>query len=249
MHFLRRASRLGAAVLIVLPGLTACAKTTVPVSVHGVNYAQDEFRYVIQDPLNSKNTAGGETVGPFAAGGTMCCYDLPAKWRSGLQVKITATHWLKAKPDGSLPEVEETKVVELPPYLNGKAGELWVVRAADGQLSVVSSDFQPDHPKWPGKVKGWPVPSLAYQRERWDLEIEHEQGAVELYTSLLKKLREDPQKHASEMWDYAQKRQPQEIAGFRGPQDTAYQASLLKEYQASLSRAQEKVLDLKKRRP
>jgi hypothetical protein len=36
-------------------------------------------------------------------------------------------------------------------------GELWVLRGADGSMSVVSSDFQPDHPNWPGRVKDWPV--------------------------------------------------------------------------------------------
>lgn len=123
LHF-----RLAAICAIALPALTACAKNTVPVSVHGVNYAADEFSYVIEDPSDNKNTAGGETIGPFAAGGTMCCYELPTKWHSGIQVKIKATHWLKAKPDGSLPEVSETKIVEVPPYLNGKAGELWILR-------------------------------------------------------------------------------------------------------------------------
>lgn len=60
--------RTAAICVIALPALAACAKNTVPVSVHGVNYAADEFSYVIEDPANKKNTAGGETVGPFAAG-------------------------------------------------------------------------------------------------------------------------------------------------------------------------------------
>jgi hypothetical protein len=241
--------RLAAICAIALPALTACAKNTVSVSVHGVNYAADEFSYVIEDPSNNKNTAGGESIGPFAAGGTMCCYELPTKWHSGIQIKISATHWQQVKQDGSLPEVSETKVVEVPPYLNGKAGELWVLRAVDGQLSLVSSDFQPDHPKWPGKLKGWPVPSVAYQREHWDLDIEHEQGYVDLYSKFLKEMHEHPLEHASKMWNYAKQRDPQSIAAFSGPQDIAYQTSLLAQYEAGLSLAQKNVKNLKDHRP
>ncbi|MES2347541.1 MAG: DUF3304 domain-containing protein [Pseudomonadota bacterium] len=241
--------RLAVICVITLPALTACAKNTVPVSVHGVNYAADEFSYVIEDPSNNKNTAGGETIGPFAAGGTMCCYDLPTKWRSGIQIKISATHWQKVKPDGSLPEVSETKVVEVPQYLNGKAGELWVLRAADGQLSLVSSDFQPDHPKWPGKLKGWPVPSLTYQRERWDISIHTEQTYFDAYTGLLKEMSDNPVKAAADSWAHAKKYDPQSLVAFSGPQDPAYHSYLIKDYKTSLAQVQKKLKELKEHRP
>ncbi|MYN38951.1 DUF3304 domain-containing protein [Duganella sp. FT109W] len=245
----RSTARLMTVMLIVLPMLTACAKPAVPVSVHGVNYAGDEFSYVIEDPLNNKNTAGGETVGSFAAGGTMCCYELPRKWQSGLQIRIKATHWLKAKPDGSLPEVAETKVVEVPPYQNGKVGELWVVRAADGQLTVVSSDFQPDHPNWPGKVKGWPVPSLAYQRERSNLYIQQEQEAIAVADSALLKLRTEPRAFTEEAWSLAKKYDAPSLEGFTGPNDEKFSAHLRQDFETMKTNATKKIEKLKEQRP
>lgn len=244
-----RYCRLAVICVITLPALMACAKNTVPVSVHGVNYAADEFSYVIEDPSNNKNTAGGETIGPFAAGGTMCCYELPTKWHSGIQVKINATHWLKVKPDGSLPEVVETKIVEVPPYLNGKAGELWVMRAADGQLSLVSSDFQPDHSKWPGKLKGWPVPSLAYRRERWDLYVKLEQDTIKIADSALSKLQAEPRVFAEEGWATAQKYDPGSLAGFSGPQDKKFYDHLRQEFETMKKNSMQKIEKLKEQRP
>jgi len=62
--------------------------------------------------------------------------------------------------------------------VDGKPGELWVVRQADGSFGVVSSDYQPDHAKWPGAVKGWPVPTLEYKRKSFDVYINVAEGDV-----------------------------------------------------------------------
>lgn len=241
--------RLAALCAIALPALTGCAKENVPVSIHGVNYTAQEFTYTIVDPNNKKNFGGGELIAPFSAGGTMCCYELPTKWRAGIQVQINGTHWLPEKPDGSLPEVKETKLVEVPRYVDGKPGELWVLRGADGTLSLVSSDYQPDHAKWPGKVKGWPVPSREYQRERWDLYINHEQGYVRLYEKFLKELQSSPKSHAEESWAYSKEREPTSLARFSGPQDSEYLAYLRRSYEDGLKEAQTKLKELKERRP
>ncbi|WP_167544277.1 DUF3304 domain-containing protein [Duganella sacchari] len=235
--------------LLSLPALVACAKNTVPVSVHGVNYSGDDFSYVVIDPANDKNAAGGETIGPYAAGGTMCCYDLPTKWRSGIQIKVKAKHWLAEKANGDIPEIAETRLLDVPAYVDGKPGELWVLRMADGQLGIVSSDYQPDHAKWPGKIKGWPVPSLAYQRAQMDLHIQQEEGAVQLNENFLRDMRKDPLVVATRVWNYSTKRDPQSIAGFSGPEDKAYQAYLLKDFEAAYARAQKNLKELKERRP
>ena len=179
--------------LFMIFGLSACDRhTTVDVSLHGVNYSDRVFSYTVKDPLaKNKSGAGGELIDPFGAGGTMCCVTLPMIWRSGLKLQVDTTYWLEKRPDGVLPEIKETRLVDVPPYVEGKPGELWVLRAADGGISVISSDFQPDHPKWPGKTKGWPVPSLDYRRERWKILYDHEQGGVEDALSLLEELKRD----------------------------------------------------------
>jgi hypothetical protein len=160
------------ACLLSMSFMTACAKvTTTSVNMHGVNYTSDVFSYSVEDPADKNNHGGGELIDPYAAGGTTCCYELPKKWRSGIKLQINTTRWLPKKPDGNMPEIHEKHVLEVPPYVDGKPGELLIMRNANGTVGVISSDYQPDHAKWPGKVKGWPAPSLEYQRERWDLYI------------------------------------------------------------------------------
>jgi hypothetical protein len=217
------------------------------VSLHGVNYSDREFSYFIADPANPQKTIGGEHIAPFAGGGTTCCAVLPWKWKPGTKVRLTTTHWLKKLPDGSLPEVTEEHEVEVPEY--AEAGELWVIRDGDGKISVVASNVQPDHPGWPGKIKGWPVPSLEYQRERWELYRKHEASGVELYQSLLKKLEQDPEKEAREDWEYTKERNPTELAGFTGPEDPRYIQYLRKDYTDGLKRSKARLQAIMEAKP
>jgi hypothetical protein len=64
------AARLRRTILVALLGahmLVACAKgNKVAASIHGVNYSGDEFSYIVEDPANSKNSGGGETIAPLA---------------------------------------------------------------------------------------------------------------------------------------------------------------------------------------
>jgi hypothetical protein len=218
--------------------LSGCGKSTVDVSLHGVNYTVDPFTYMVMDPVDPEKISGGEHIDSFSAGGTTCCATLPRKWRPGIKLQIRTTHWLKARPDGSLPEIKQAHVVEVPKYVDGKPGELWVLRNADGSVSVVSSDFQPDHAQWPGKVKGWPVPSLEYQRERWEVLRKHEANGVESYLSALAELKENPDKQAREAWEVTKRYYPSDLVGFSGPSDPKYRDSLRKEYEEGLARSQ-----------
>ncbi|WP_083411906.1 DUF3304 domain-containing protein [Janthinobacterium sp. 1_2014MBL_MicDiv] len=235
--------------VLLLPMLSACADKNVPVSIHGVNYSGEVFRYAIVDPANKDNAGGGETIDPYAAGGTMCCYDLPRRWRPGIQVQVDATYWLPRKADGSLPEVKQTQVLEVPAYADGKPGELWVLRGADGKLAIISSDYQPDHASWPGKVKGWPLPSLEYRREKWDAYIQHEEGGVELWEKLLEQMRLAPLKHAREVWESERKSDPKAFSDYTGPDDTRFHAYLRADYARLLAGSRSKLEQLKKERP
>lgn len=205
------------------------------VSLHGVNYSDREFSYFIAGPEDSKKTIGGEHIAPFAGGGTTCCAVLPWKWKPGTKVRLTTTHWLKKRPDGSLPEVTEQHEVDVPEY--AEAGELWVIRDSKGKISVVSSNVQPDHPAWPGKVKGWPVPSVEYQRERWEIYREVEEAHVNAFASLIKEFELDPVKRAKEAWEFDREYSPKEIAGFEGPNDPRYSEHLKQRYISGLKRS------------
>lgn len=168
--------------------LSACEKPIVDVNLHGVNYTDNAFTYVVMDPENPEGGSGGELIDPFGAGGTMCCAKLPRKWQPGIKLQIRTTQWLQQRPAETLVEVKKMHIAEVPKYADGNPGELWVLLNADESVSVVSSDLQPDHAQWPGKVKGWPVPSIEYQRERWELYRKHEEGGVRLYLSALTEL-------------------------------------------------------------
>ena len=242
-------SRLFGAWLLSLPLLVACGKSALPVSIHGVNYSVEPFSFELRDPNNPKNRGDGELVDSYAAGGTTCCYELPKKWQPGLKVMIQSKHWLGKAADDSLHDVAGTQVIDLPRYPDGKPGELWVLRAANGTMDIVSSDVQPDHPKWPGKVKGWPVPSLAYQRQRYDLYIEHQQTFINALERLTAKLIASPDEAAQEMWDHSSEYNKKELIGFDGPFDPKYRAKLKREYAEGLEQTLAEIARLQKGRP
>ena len=237
--------------LAMVCGLPACERhTTVDVSLHGVNYSDRVFSYSVKDPLaKGKSGAGGELIDPFGAGGTMCCVTVPMTWRPGLKLQVDTTYWLDKRPDGVLPEIKETRLVDVPPYVDGKPGELWVLRAADGGVSVVSSDFQPDHPKWPGKTRGWPVPSLEYRRERWKIVLDHEEGHVHNALALLDELRANPNARAREAWEHAKKYEPANIKNFLGPDDPRYIAYLKTDYEKYLEDSRRRVAEVMEEKP
>jgi hypothetical protein len=246
-----RCRRSIAAIFLGSSILVACTKpsTSVPVNIHGVNYGGDSFTYVVVDPANAENNGGGELIESYAAGGTMCCYELPRKWQPGMTLSIKVTHHLGKNADDSYHDVAANEVVVVPRYLDDKPGEIWVLRGSDGKVDVVWSDYQPDHPNWPGKVKGWPVPSLAYQRERWDIYINHAKGGVDLFEKLLAELNSDPDARAAKAWDFELRDDQRLIAGFSGPDDPKYRNRLRSQYSNGLERSRAELGRYEKGRP
>ncbi len=236
--------------ILMSAALNACSRApeATGVSVHGVNYSGDEFSYTIEDPANKNNGAGGESLTPYSAGGIMCCYALPDTWRPGLQVKINSQHYVEVP--GKDPEaIASTSLVDVPQYPPGKPEELWILRNADGTLGLVMSNMQPNHKDWPGKVKGWPVPSLEYKRTLFDREIRSEEGNVRLYQELLDELRDEPKKRTTEAWEFAKKYDRDEISPFSGPNDPKYYSYLQTSYSKALDRARTRERDFRERRP
>lgn len=229
--------------------LVACEKPNIPVNVHGVNYGGDAFTYVVTDPINSANAAGGELIDSYSAGGTMCCYDLPRKWTPGMKLSIDVTHHVGKLADNSLHDVRGTEQVEIPRYPDNKPGEIWVLRTSEGKLDAVLSDFQPDHPKWPGKVKGWPIPSLEFQRRWWDISIKHTKDGIELFKESLAELDSNPDARAASAWDYALQRNQKSLAGFSGPKDPKYRDKLRREDLESLELSYAELKSLQRGRP
>lgn len=116
-------------------------------------------------------------------------------------------------------------------------------------MSVLSSNFQPDHPKWPGKIKGWPVPSIEFRREYWELLKKHEEEGVELYVSLLSDIETKPAEIAKEFWESDKKYAAAEIRNFSGPDDPRYIVYLKKKFGRGLEQSRLLLNQVMKERP
>ncbi|WP_445619157.1 DUF3304 domain-containing protein [Kushneria sp. Sum13] len=189
------------ALLLTLLPLAACNegsdRNRVGVGVSGVNYTDQEFAaYGVREPGADKSSAGGESLGPYRAGGVMCCYNLPKEWHEGLQVELVirranqgetyeerAQDYKRRKESGTL---NEHIKVDVPHYKNADNAMLWVEMLPDDQYKVVVSDVDPSHEDWPGDIKGWPVPSDEY-RDKLILEkIESNEGVIRSFEQGIK---------------------------------------------------------------
>ena len=223
---------------------------TVGVNLHGVNHTAETFSFYLKDPENPEKISGGSgSIDPFGAGGISCCAVLPRKWEPGLKLKIHATHWPKRPPSETSHEMKEVVEAAVPEYADGEPGEIWVLRHSDGKIELVASDYQPDHPSWPGSVKGWPIPSIEYRRERWELYRKLAAHGVSLYESLLKDFKTNPDLETKEAWDYAQKNIPKSLIGFSGPNDPQYRAELEAHYTRSLEHSKQRLNEVMEAKP
>lgn len=274
--FFIRTLRLALVAVLCLHLLTACAKGgTASVNIHGVNHTDREFSYRVEDPSNPGNHGGGELVDAYSAGGTLCCYELPRSWRPGIQVQVHTIRWKdKLDNDTTQPreEIREAHLVEVPAY-KGKPGELWVLLQANGSVAVVSSDLQPDHPDWPGVVKGWPVPSLEFMRMQADMYIKDTESWVRSTQETLAELETSPTQLAKDIWDdrqakiaiYAKaldanlpsrsnaqddaKKYREQLSKFTGPEDPGFIELLKRENREYLDFFQKKLARQKEARP
>lgn len=153
-----------------VPLLGGCSDLagTDAVSVSAINYSgRDLNGYLFEDPDNGK-VAGGPGLNPYEGGGTMCCFSLPRKWRKGIKVKLRYDWWAGSSNVRDYQYV----TVELPPYPTDEPGMLWALLYEDGSVEVIASAVDPGHPKWPGKIKHWPVPSPEYKLKLWQFDYD-----------------------------------------------------------------------------
>lgn len=238
--------RVLAAMSVLIASVSACGKSdgSVHAAVHAVNYSASELTYRIQDPHDSDNVAGGESIGPFSAGGTVCCYTLPRIWTSGMAIQIVASRLDPVHVRENAPGLHSSVLVEVPQYSSGKTGDLWLIVAPDGKMSLVLSHVQPDHPDWPGQPKGWPIPSDEYRTGVNFIRLQRARGDVALFQTFLKELESDPGKHAAEAWEDAMKYEPEMKNKFLGADDPKFRERIRTEYMEGLQRAKGRLRDL-----
>lgn len=167
-----------------------------------------------------------------------------ANWTTN---QINYTYYLPEDAQGNAPAVRKSALVDIPKYAVPE--ELWVVRDAAGGMSLISSNFQPNHPKWPGRIKGWPVPSLEYRRELWQRSMDHEAGNVELYEGFLSRLKKNPLSEAEKAWPLESANDPAVKKAFSGPSDPKFIAYLRSDYEESLKIVQARVKKIIGKKP
>lgn len=165
------------AVFTLLPGCATqnlSTQKSAGVSVKALNYSAREVSYIaVEESNNSKSGGGGDALNPFGAGGTICCFSIPSKWRADLQVLVEYQMY---------PEENYRRVlVNVPPYANNEAGDIWLIVHADESVEAVISNYGPSRDEWPGKIKGYPVPSKEYRLKLWERDLKREREKLDLF--------------------------------------------------------------------
>ncbi|WP_420475412.1 DUF3304 domain-containing protein [Noviherbaspirillum sp. ST9] len=221
-------------------GILRAESSNIGVSISGVNYSDQPITYLLSDPHNPASV-GGEPVDPFGAGGLMCCFSLPKTWQAGIKVRVRIF-------DTNRKEVKDD-ILELPPYVDGKPGQLWAVYHQDGSAEVFSTQYGPPHERWPAKVKGWPVPSVEYRRKLWERDLNLKMIDVKAAEELLQELKASPEERLNNSWEFDKRYREKEIEPYSGPDDPAYKEYLQKRYEQFLETSQKDVDDWLRRRP
>lgn len=131
--------------------------------MHAINYSGKEVVLIAKDPKDKNNSGGGDVLNPYGMGGTICCFGIPVEWHPGLQVIVKYNFY----PDKTWHE----QLVDVPPYPEGIAGNMWLAMHEDGKAEAVVSHFGPTRPEWPGRVKGEPVASKEYAQKVSDKQL------------------------------------------------------------------------------
>lgn len=235
--------------LLHISSVLAIERKFVEVNLHGVNYSENAFRFYVINFKNPSLDDGGELIDPFSAGGISCCATLPKEWRPGTKLAVRTIHWLKERPDGTRPEIREVHQVELPRYESGKTSELWILRAPDGKVSAVASELQPNHPNWPGHIRGWPRASIEHRREKWTISKRHEEDGVNAATELLEELERAPSIAARKIWETEKEYDPRSVVGYSGPGDPRYLLAVKKRIRVGLNESKQRLRKIIEARP
>jgi Protein of unknown function (DUF3304) len=218
------------------------------VAVVGVNYTDFEYSVLVRDPLDATNRGSTGELMPYAGGGQMCCFSLPAQWRPGLQLTLISRKAIVE--NGRWVRDDETvQTVTLPPYTAGEPGTLWVMQYPEGKVEAISSTLSPAHPQWPGSVKGGPVPSLAHRTKMWRIDYDQAVSSVKSFEQAIKDIEANALKEAKESWLFDQKYNRESIKGFTGPEDIQYQQALLNRFRESLAQSKIRVSRLSEEQP
>ena len=90
-----------------------------------------------------------------------------------------------------------------------------------------------------GEIKGWPVPSVEYQRTIHARLVEEAQSDIDLYESLLAGLKNMPVEQGKEACDHRRVSDADSLKAYLGSEDPAFHAMQRDDYQRGLVESQE----------
>lgn len=135
------------------PSLFQREEETATAALTMLNYGNVDV-YASVEPAQYPPYEGygaGYALGPHAGGGgIMCCIEIPVKWRPGIKMRVMYQFGDEPK------EKWYTQIVELPPYPDGRGGNLKLSFFSDRTFELISTTYMPGHPRWPGKMKTLP---------------------------------------------------------------------------------------------
>ncbi|HJV75986.1 MAG TPA: DUF3304 domain-containing protein [Noviherbaspirillum sp.] len=165
--------------------LSACATTKSKTeersgaTIRSLNYSSREiFSISAERPGEPNSGGGGDALNPYSSGGAICCFSVPSVWRPDIKVVVRYRFY----PE---PEYRQA-LVTLPPYPDGKASQIWLIVHEDETAEAVVSHYGPSREEWPGKVKGYPVPSREYRLKLWERKMEQEQEALNRFQKVVR---------------------------------------------------------------
>ncbi|MBE2167853.1 MULTISPECIES: DUF3304 domain-containing protein [unclassified Cobetia] len=248
----------------ILFSLTACGQEpdTVELNITGADYAGTGIRaFRVRNPDVPDAYGDGGSMAPYGGGGIRCCYQVPKQWHEGLTAEIEVYYPLKGKNGDEMVEdlkkreaagnVTETFNVSVPKYQTPAAGTLWVQFMPDKGIKVVVSDLSPDHEDYPGDVKGWPVPSDEYRRQKINQEIKFLESSKNNQQEDLNELERNSGTVLKSYWNVFSDimHMAKEIKGFSDYQDPGFNDFLKSYLKAGIARDDRKIDIYRRSRP
>ncbi len=230
--------------------VSAKGNESMMVSVKGVNYSGDVVVFSVDDPLAPKNATGGDRASSYSGAGVQCCIELPKVWHPGIQLVIDAIVYPVDETDfkREIPRYMKKFTVEVPQYPADQPTELWVIRTPSGEMNLVASNVDPSHEAWPGAIKGWPEPSLAFKRRYWDNKVRETREDIARTKALLDEGLSKPESRQG-AWDVRKQNRPKDVAQFSGPNDPAFIEYITKRRKETLAHLESMLQHLMESKP
>lgn len=134
-------------------GATTRIEDVATVMVDTVNYQHSlGTKYTLYDlSVDPPRAVGGAFSNFLESGGSKgCCIALPKTWRPSIKVRLK---WTESSRTEIFPE-EHIRDLEIPKY--DTPADLYVVFYPNHEVEVVSSQGEPGHPLWAGRIKQAP---------------------------------------------------------------------------------------------